>query len=110
MTGRRFVRLFRFLSHTFVFVRNAYQRRSRDSSVCVATVYGFDSQHTKIVLFSTASRPALGPTQPPSPLVPAALSRGINRQGREADHTPPSSGEIKNSGTIPPSPPYLSMA
>jgi hypothetical protein len=35
----------------------------------------------KIFLFSTASRPALGPTQPPG-----ALSLRIKRQGREADH------------------------
>jgi hypothetical protein len=32
-------------------------------------------------------RPALGPTQSPIQLVPAALSPRIKRPGREADHT-----------------------
>jgi hypothetical protein len=37
-----------------------------------------------IYLFSTASRPALGPTQPPIECV-----LGLRRLGREADHSPP---------------------
>jgi hypothetical protein len=43
-----------------------------------------------------ASRPALGPTQPPIQLIPAAVSLGVKRLGREADHSPPSSTEVKN--------------
>jgi hypothetical protein len=39
-----------------------------------------------------ASRPALGPTQPPSQ---GALSLGVKRPGREGDHSPPSSAEFK---------------
>jgi len=42
-------------------------------------------------LFATASSPALGPTQPPIQLAP-----GVKRPGREADHSPPSSAEVKN--------------
>jgi hypothetical protein len=38
---------------------------------------------------------ALGPTQPPIQWVPVALSLGIKRQEREADHSPPSSAEVK---------------
>jgi hypothetical protein len=38
----------------------------------------------KIFLFSTASRPDLGPTQPPIQWEPRALSRGVKRQGCEA--------------------------
>jgi hypothetical protein len=35
-------------------------------------------------------------------LVPRALCQGLKRPGREADHSPPSSVEIKNGGaTIP---------
>jgi hypothetical protein len=51
-----------------------------------------------IFLFATASRPALGPTQPPIRSVPGALppGGGAKRLGREADHSPPSSGEVKN--------------
>jgi hypothetical protein len=46
-------------------------------------------------LFTTASRTALGPTQPPIQWMPGALSLGVKRPGREADHSPPSSVEIK---------------
>jgi hypothetical protein len=38
---------------------------------------------------------ALGPTQPPIQWVPGALSLGVKRPGREADHSPPSSAEVK---------------
>jgi hypothetical protein len=48
-----------------------------------------------IFLFTTASRTALGPTQPPIQWVPGALSLGVKRQGREADHSPSSGAEVK---------------
>jgi hypothetical protein len=38
---------------------------------------------------------ALGPTQPPIQWVPAVLSLGVKRPGREADHSPSSSAEVK---------------
>jgi hypothetical protein len=47
-------------------------------------------------LFTTVSRQALRPTQPPVQWVPGALSLGVKRPGREADHSPPSSAEVKN--------------
>jgi hypothetical protein len=46
-------------------------------------------------LFTTTSRPALGPTQPPIEWVPGAHSLGVKRPGHEADHSPPSSAEVK---------------
>jgi hypothetical protein len=49
-----------------------------------------------IFLFTIVSRRALGPTQPPVQWVPGALSLGVKRPGREADHSPPSSAEVKN--------------
>jgi hypothetical protein len=52
-------------------------------------------------LFSKSSRPALGPTQPPIQWVQWALSLRVKRLGREADHSPQSSAEVKN-GAIPP--------
>jgi hypothetical protein len=50
----------------------------------------------EIVLYYTASRLALGLTQPPIQCVPEAFSLGIYRQGHKADHSPPSSAEVKN--------------
>jgi hypothetical protein len=59
-------------------------------------VLEFDSRRgLGIFLFTTASRTALGPTQPPIQWIPRALSLGIKRPGREADHSPPSSAEVK---------------
>jgi hypothetical protein len=47
--------------------------------------------------FSSPPRPAaLGLTQPPIQWVPAALSLGVKRLGREVDHSPPPSAEVKN--------------
>jgi hypothetical protein len=48
-----------------------------------------------IFLFSIASRLALGSTQPPIQWVPGALSLGVRRLGREANHSPPSRAEVK---------------
>jgi hypothetical protein len=59
-------------------------------------VLGFDSRRgLGIFLFTTASRSALGPTQPPIQWVVEPLSAGIKRPGREADHSPQSSAEIE---------------
>jgi hypothetical protein len=49
----------------------------------------------EIFLFTTASRTALGPTKPPIQQVPGALSLGVKWPGREADHSLPSSAEVK---------------
>jgi hypothetical protein len=57
----------------------------------------FDSrQGLRILLFATASRPVLGPTQPPIQWVPGVLSPGVKRPRCEAYHSPPPSSEIKN--------------
>jgi hypothetical protein len=48
-----------------------------------------------IFLSTTASRTALGPIQPPIQRVPGTLSLGVKWPGREADHSPPSSTEVK---------------
>jgi hypothetical protein len=42
-----------------------------------------------------SSRPALGFTQTPAQFLPDALSQEVKRQGRETDHLPPTSGEVK---------------
>jgi hypothetical protein len=59
-------------------------------------VLGFDFRRgLGIFLFTTASRKALVPTQPPMQGVPGDLSLGVKRPEREADHSPPSSAEVK---------------
>jgi hypothetical protein len=72
---------------------------SRDSSVGIATGYGLDDRggagssspgRVKNFHFPISSRPALRSTQPPIKWVP-----GVKRQGREADHSPPTSVEVK---------------
>jgi hypothetical protein len=58
----------------------------------------------KIFVLSTSSRPVLGPTQPPIQRVLRALPPGVKRPGRDADHSPPTSAEVKNAGSIHPLP------
>jgi hypothetical protein len=68
-----------------------------------ATGYGFSYQgvgssspgRVKNFNFSISSKPALEPTQPPVQWVPWSLSPGINLPGFEADHSPPTSSEVK---------------
>jgi len=61
-------------------------------------VWGLNSQWgLGILLFSIASRPALGPTQ-------LLLSLSVKQPGHETDYSPTSSAEVKNACTIPPPP------
>jgi hypothetical protein len=60
-------------------------------------VLGFDSLRSLgIFFFTTASRTALGPTQSSIQWVLGAISPGIKRPGCEADHSTPSSAEVKD--------------
>jgi hypothetical protein len=74
-------------------------------------VLGFDSRRELgIFLFTTVYRTALGPTQPPIQWVPGALSLGLKRPGREADHSLPSCSEVKNVWSYTSTPQYVFMA
>jgi hypothetical protein len=69
-------------------------------------VLGFDFQWgLGMFLFTIASRMTLGPTQPPVQWVPWALSLGIKQLRCEADHSPPSSAEVKNVWSYTSTPP-----
>jgi hypothetical protein len=72
---------------------------------------GFNSQQgLGSFLHDTASRTALGPIQPPIQWVPKALSPGVKRPGREADHSAPSSAEVKKAWSYTSTPQYVFMA
>jgi hypothetical protein len=72
--------------------------------VGIATGYGLDGRLSipgrgkRFSLCSTASRPALEPTQPAIQCVPGALSPELKRPGREADHLHPYIAEVENGG------------
>jgi hypothetical protein len=68
--------------------------------VATATKYGLDGPGSipdNANLFSTSSRPVLGSKQRHIQGVAE-----VKRPGREADHSFPSSSEVKNGGIIPP--------
>jgi hypothetical protein len=68
-------------------------------------------QRLRVFIFTTDSIPALGPTQPPIQWVAGTLSLGVKRQGREADHSLPTSAEVMNTWSyIYPLPQYAFMA
>jgi hypothetical protein len=59
-------------------------------------ILGFDfRRELGIFLFTTASRTALGPTQPPIQWISGDLSLVVKQPAREADHALQSSAEIK---------------
>jgi hypothetical protein len=78
-------------------------RKSHDSSVGIALGYKLDDRGSRFrfpagtenFLFTTVSRTALGPTQPPIQCVPGALSLRVKRSGCESDHSIPCSAEVK---------------
>jgi hypothetical protein len=58
---------------------------------------GFDSRRRLgIFLFNTASRTALELTKPLTGWVPRAVPLEVKWAGCEADHSPPSSAEVKD--------------
>jgi hypothetical protein len=77
--------------------------KSRDISVGIALGYGLDDRGSRIQFSAGAGTFSLqyrvqngsGPTQPPIQWVPGAVSVGVKRPGREADHSPPSSADVK---------------
>jgi hypothetical protein len=56
-----------------------------------------------------SAKPPLGPTQPPSQLVLGYISYRVKWQGREGDHSPPTSAEVKKAWMHTSIPPYVFM-
>jgi len=75
--------------------------KSRDSSLLQRWTTdwmtgGFESrQGLGMFLFTTSSRTTLGPTKHPIQWVPGTLPLRVKRPGLEANHSPPSSAEVK---------------
>jgi hypothetical protein len=68
-------------------------------------IFSSDERFEVLTTISTASRLALGPTQPPIQWVPGDFPIGIKRPGREANHSPPSTAEVKNAWSYTSTPP-----
>jgi hypothetical protein len=91
---------------------------SRDNTVGIATVYGLDGLEIGVrvpVASRIFSSPRCrdrrwGPTQPSSQGAPGTLSSEVKRPGREADHSAPTSVEVKKICIYTSIPPYVSMA
>jgi hypothetical protein len=76
---------------------------SRDNAVCIAgRPRGRSLSHGRVKKFlrSTSSRQAPGPTQLPIQWVPWVISPRVNHPGRQADHLPSTSTEVKKTWII----------
>jgi hypothetical protein len=98
----------------FLFFQDFYMLSgSRDSDwLRAGRPRGWSSSpgRVKNFLFSMSSKPVLGSTQPPIQWIPRAVSPGVKRPGREADHSPPTSADVKKMWIFTSTPPYAFMA
>jgi hypothetical protein len=83
---------------------------SRGSSVGIANGYGLDNRgvgvrvlvESRILTFLCHRNRFWGPLNFIFIVYKGALSLGVKRQGREADHSPLTGAEAENVGAIPP--------
>jgi hypothetical protein len=85
------------------FEKTWYEHRARIAQSALGLGYGVDDQSSipsrgndGTFLFTSRSRLALEPTQPPIQSVLRALFLVVKWPGHEADHSHPSSAEVKN--------------
>jgi hypothetical protein len=92
--------------------------RSQDSAVVITTSYGLEDRRVgvpvpvgpRIVSFPRLPDRLLGAPNLQYYGYRGAISQGLQRSGREADHSPPASAEVKNMWIYTATPPYASMA
>jgi hypothetical protein len=90
---------------------------SQDSSVGIVTGYRLDDQMTRVRFLAGAGNFSLQPhihtgsgAHPTSyPMGTGALSLGVKWPGHEADHSPPTSAEVKNALSSTSTPQYAFM-
>jgi hypothetical protein len=91
---------------------------SLDSAVGIATSYGLDERGVGVRV-PVVSRIVSSPRRPGRLCGPPTLlsngylglfPRGVKRQGRKADHSPPVSVEVKKTWIYTSTPPYVFMA
>jgi hypothetical protein len=85
---------------------------SRDSVVDIATGFGLDDRRVGVRV-PVESRISSSPRRPASyPMGTGSFpgGGGVKRPGREADHSPPASAEVKKMWTYASTPPYTFMA
>jgi hypothetical protein len=80
--------------------------RSWDSAFGIATGYRLHNRGVGVRVLGGQEFS----TQPPIKRVSGALSPGVKRLGREADHSPPTSAEVKKMWTYTSTIPYVFMA
>jgi hypothetical protein len=87
---------------------------SRDSAVSIATGYGLDGRvfgvRVPVESRNFCSGSEAHPSSYPKGTGGGGSPPGVKRQGREADHSPPASTEVKKMWIYTPIPPYAFMA
>ncbi|PNF37665.1 hypothetical protein B7P43_G11938, partial [Cryptotermes secundus] len=86
----------------------------RDSSVGTATGYGLDDRGVGVrvpvgsTIFFIVAQTGSGVRQT-YPMGTGDLSKGVKRPGRETDHSPPTSDEVRKMWIYTPTSPYAFM-
>jgi hypothetical protein len=86
------------------YIYGIYKPLTQRGIVGIATGYGLDDRGSE---FESRCGQELSLLHV---VVPGALSPGVKRPGREVDHSPPASAEVKKMWTYTSTPPYAFMA
>jgi hypothetical protein len=109
LCSRIFIVIFALISFRFIYLYFLV-RRSRNRAVGITTGYGLDDRGVAVRVPVVSSKPALGPTQPSTQWVSNGdFSPSVKLPGREADHSPPASAEIKKTWLYTSTSPYVFM-